>query len=1302
MKQKLLLLVLLLCGGFLYAQDTIDYLIITEYRGDNTNSTYLELTNVGDQDVQLSDFNIGHWGGTSTLDMVTAQTPQDDYPIPVDTLLKPGESFVFAAFKEFEMRKFAEGFVEDFSERNTILDMANYADFLVHLPEEGGDSTDVVTENFYDPFSQQWGPGMNGFYIEYHFTDANGLPDSAVVDQVLGMFTDDDGTQLDRTQGEGYDVAGVTLATGNSHLIRNAKVTKGNLDFNGARGIDLTDSEWIPIPINSGFWRDVPWTVGNHGNFVLDASTLESDVVSVDFANKTLTVPWGVRRGDHLMHQFNRKPGVGWTYLVPEGVADTLTTAVQTGDQLVIYVCGETLTTATFDIVAADPSASATTVVPKVNKNVDEPVESILSGILNWPRITEHGGSRDTITGFTDGIPFATRVDSLLNLLHKPSNASWEVVYAGLAKPDLTEGDMIKVTASDGTEKEYYIAERTYIPSHEARLSSITWPDIPEFFRGLFGWMGDTIPNFGAGVNNYSVTMPPTTKAIPAMVAKPLDINASVKTIRPVSLAGSEADRTMTFEVTAEDDTSNVDYNVIITVQKDPAKLQPYNADPIISEMVINMGWQSNDGLEIFNPGNQVLDLSNYMIVGTGTASPVEAISAENVWLDRYEKYIPGYKWQDTTAWNAKQYIAVPDLSVNKMLDPGDVFTMVEISNGPWGNWSRDDAPPYPFEVQADVQFKSFQNDDWTFENQWGEDVNTTLLDGPRWKPVFVFKITGDSILTGEKPATDPADFELVDMIGMADGSRFKLGGYQPGTPQTSFRKPWVYKGNTNIGESMGTTPEDTEWSYYELSYWAGLGYGWPYRMWNILSDFGKHYMITPTHYMSTVTSLVYKVSEGYSLEETIRGITTGSTVSDAMANITKADTGQVLMVTATANGDTLAVDGLLSNNDTLTVISSNGENMTKYILEVTDEGLNGDALLTSSTYTIDVSTQPDGATLGEATISGFDYSADLKDVVDGVTLPAGASMSMIDDRGSYVTFTTLTFDTTYIDVKVNDKIFFEVIAENGVTGILYQLTPDIEDGALFVTSNIYEIDQDNMIIGLVPKTIGLKSFLSYLIPSPGATIKVQDKAGFDRTSGFVADDDRIIVTSADGETSIVYYLSKLETNQQLFLAYIRSDIYAISQIDFLIDGVPENATVEDFMANVVLAPEATMAIIDDSGNERTTGMLANTDRVVVTSGDGSLEVSYSFGTFVVGVKQINVVDIQLYPNPSDGRLNIRGLEAGQAVHVYNAYGARVVDQEATGDIEVVSISNHPSGVYMIVVLDDAGQVIGKYKAVKY
>ena len=79
MRAKFLLFVFLLWAGTISAQiyhhnDTVKTLVITEYRGDNTHHTYLELTNMGNEPIQLGQFKIGYWGGGSTLNLETWKT----------------------------------------------------------------------------------------------------------------------------------------------------------------------------------------------------------------------------------------------------------------------------------------------------------------------------------------------------------------------------------------------------------------------------------------------------------------------------------------------------------------------------------------------------------------------------------------------------------------------------------------------------------------------------------------------------------------------------------------------------------------------------------------------------------------------------------------------------------------------------------------------------------------------------------------------------------------------------------------------------------------------------------------------------------------------------------------------------------------------------------------------------------------------------------------------------------------------------------------------------------------------------
>ena len=1326
MRLKFLLITFLLWGGIVSAQDyiyndTINYLVITEYRGDNTNRTYLELTNMGDKPVQLNQFKIGHWGGGALLDYVTGITNRTAVRIPSDKILQPGETYVFAAIKEYGPRKFAEGGTK-WPEKEVQDNMWEAADFYVHLHEDfgyfSGDATDLVTLSFYtppqmtsSPFNEQW--GANGFYIQQQFADG----DSMVIDQVGGMFIGADGVNLDRTSPDAkYAVAGIPDAIRNAYLIRKASVKKGNLNFNEARGVGLDDSEWIPIPIpgtegsNAQAWRLAPWTVGNHGDYKLDATTLESDVIDVDFANKKLTVPWGVKRGDDIMSYFKQKPGIGWEYVMGES-ADSLTHAVQTGDRLLIYVCGNNLDFAAFDIVVKEPAADANMVVKVSN---EDPFGNwrgeISSGYWTWPRITNNESGMDTIWGARGGIPYATRVDSLLEQLEKPANASWEIVYAsGIEKPDLTNGDKLKVTAQNGSVHEYFISVLPYRANTVATLNAIQWPDIPEFYYGIYGWIGDTIPGFSPTVLNYNVQVPLMADGIPALVATKTDVNATVEVTRAKSLSGTEEDRTVSFKVTAEDDTTIYNYSVILNKELDPENLQPNFEEPFISEVSHNMYWLGNDFMEICNPGNQPLDLSNYMIAMGGT-NPVSLIQEQRQtnWLMRYEKYIPGYKWANEADWMVNApYIAQTDISVNTIVQPGDVFVMGAINNDNDATCRTDWSNPAL--TQLDVQFNNKVTACHTYVNQWGENIQNG--DGTpfgKWHAnvIYLFKILNDSIKQGLKPATDPNDFELIDVLGKENGTLWTIGTTGIGNPFALRRKPEITKGTPVIGKALGTSADDAEYNFYNANTYAAQGQGWPDRMWSILSDIGKHYFIPSTNYMSTVGSIVYKVSDGYTSPQQIKGITTGTKVSDFLAGIIKKNENQSLKVT-NASGAELGTDALLSLNDVLIVLSADSTNTTNYVLDVSEEGLSSNAVLTSTRYKVTVDVEPKSGTeqseAGSGSITGFEYGTSVNTVIRNVTVPAGASLTVISGDGAYIPLKMLNFDTTYVTTTVTADTYFEVLAENGTTVIKYQLLPQTSQNAAFVTSDLYSVKQNDLLIEFVPRGTNVSNFLSNITPSFGASIKLVDKMGFERLHGEVADDDKLVVTSPNGTVTTTYHISKLATlyvPQTTYLAYILSNVYKIDQVEYKIYGASGIASISEFNSGIRTAQGAKAVVVDNNGNEKTTGDINGSDMVKVTSADGRIVVMYTFGP-LTSADWMQANQIELYPNPTNGKLNVTGVKKGNRIQGYNSVGSLVIERNVESNHEIININEHPAGLYIIMVSDQT-RILGKYKAIKY
>ena len=1243
---------------------------------------YLELTNMGNEAINLGEFE------------VLSHTPWTTFPggafwptepqrldrrwvmLPEQTL-EPGESYVISVFHDWIEEQYAKdvalwGYSEDHGTHTTKPNIKPLTDLPVHRSESpNNDPTDSIS--VYDQLLESWNGGRDVIFLR-HYPPGG---DSAVVDQVGGLFTDTNGSNPDR----GYhDVAGFSEATGHAVLVRRFDVKQGNLTF--VRGNDLSESEWIPIPFlresNDTYetWRDIFWTVGNHGDYKLNETTLTSSTVDIDWANHVLTVPYGVRNDDSLIYQFDWTPGIAWHYHYNDGEnasADSAYVSVRTGDSITIYAVGTGLDVIKWHIEAAPPTADANWVIPMKRRSVTSG-EFPENGTVYQVSHYMMDGVLDTISE----IPFGTRVDSLYKYLEKPELANWEIVWVdGNVRPDLKFGDKLKVTAEDGSVKEYFLELQKYRKARNAYLSAITWPDIPEDYKGIFGWVGDTIPEFVRSKFDYKVTVPWDVDGIPALVGKNEDDNASHTVKRATNLSGTVADKTVTFTSTAENDTTELVYNIILEKEKNLDEIQPWAGEPFISQFT----WKSEFNhtlVEIVNPGTEVLDLSNYMFFCGYENNPANAIAGWDTWSDRYQKYIPGFKWQDEADWTVQRHIAVADVNINPNVYPGDVFVMSEV------NKSGADWENYVYKNQIDIDFRN---------NPWGE-VYGGATAVYQWLGMnfYMWRIDNDSIKQGLKPATDPNDFTLIEVFGMGDGSDFAPLGTPSGQVSSYTRKPYVYAGNPEFQGSFGATPEESEWTLTNENTLQTKGYGWPQWRTLVPEGTGSHFMNEVTIYKSTVSSLFYKVSSGYTMEEEIRGVVENTTVQGLIEKLILADTGQRLKVIAVADGAELGMDDVVLNGDALEVTSADSTNISKYILEVSAEGLSDDAVLTSSIYTIDVT--------GETgTVMGFDYGTALRDVVSGVDVPAGAEMTVVDAMDAYVPLQRLNFDTVYVDVLVSDQIFFDVVAENGQTRIKYQLKPNADPGDAFVISDVYMVDQMKLLISLVPQGINVEAFLAKLTPAPGASWQLYDKLGFERNEGELYMDDRLVVTSSDGSSVVTYYLSVLNEVPN-YLAYVVSEVYLVDEENLSISRVPGDHTVADFKGNVTPAEGATLEVQNSGGSTKAdSDAMAEGDMLVVVAGNGVNEAVYTIA-LSTGVIERDGNAVSIYPNPSKGVLNIAGAEIGSRVRVYNSVGMNVRDVVVYSGVETISLEDQSAGMFLITIsLDD--KITGQYKLIK-
>jgi hypothetical protein len=284
---------------------------------------------------------------------------------------------------------------------------------------------------------------------------------------------------------------------------------------------------------------------------------------------------------------------------------------------------------------------------------------------------------------------------------------------------------------------------------------------------------------------------------------------------------------------------------------------------------------------------------------------------------------------------------------------------------------------------------------------------------------VYLWKIENDSVLEGTKAIGDPDDYTLVDMMGdlTADGVWTVAGeNYSDNRRTTTRRKPNIYKGVSTPEESIaafGINADTSDW-IVDLFTTANND---PMSIY-----IGSHVMDPVTAYKSTVTSPVYLVSDGYSMEESIQGDLAATTVSGFYANVTKADTGQVFTLKS-ADGTEKAADAAVATGDKLIVLSADSVNTSSYTL--TDLAIDNNALL-------ELVSETTGFTLTNLTdstgsISGVVLGSLLRSVRDSVaTVSDKAVLNIIDGADNLVPLQILDNNLMKVDSKVGADIYFD------------------------------------------------------------------------------------------------------------------------------------------------------------------------------------------------------------------------------------------------------------------------------------
>ena len=76
-----------------------------------------------------------------------------------------------------------------------------------------------------------------------------------------------------------------------------------------------------------------------------------------------------------------------------------------------------------------------------------------------------------------------------------------------------------------------------------------------------------------------------------------------------------------------------------------------------------------------------------------------------------------------------------------------------------------------------------------------------------------------------------------------------------------------------------------------------------------------------------------------------------------------------------------------------------------------------------------------------------------------------------------------------------------------------------------------------------------------------------------------------------------------------------------------------------------------------------------------------------------VGIKQVQALSLNIYPNPAASQLTVTASQAGHTIYMYTAQGQLLSTQAMQGTAATLNIEALPSGIYYIEVSGTKGTV---------
>jgi hypothetical protein len=304
---------------------------------------------------------------------------------------------------------------------------------------------------------------------------------------------------------------------------------------------------------------------------------LSSSVYTIDNSVNTIT---GVPASETLA---NFKASISTidanaSFEVYESNGTTIATALFTGYK-VIVTAEDGVTIKTFEITLNTVASTEADIITYSINGVN--------GSIN---------STDHTVALT--LPYGTAVNALIAKFTLSAGASAKVggiiQVSETTANDFANPVVYAVTAEDATTTVNWTVTVSITPaSTDATLSDLTVNAI-------------TVAGFDAGTLTYNVTLPFGTTTVPTVAGVATHAGANAVPTQATNVTGTEAERTASVLVTAQDATTTQTYFVIFSVAA-------ATGDIIFSEY-IEGGTGTNKAIELFNPNSTAVDLSQYVI----------------------------------------------------------------------------------------------------------------------------------------------------------------------------------------------------------------------------------------------------------------------------------------------------------------------------------------------------------------------------------------------------------------------------------------------------------------------------------------------------------------------------------------------------------------------------------------------------------------------------------------------------------------------------------------------------------------